>query len=145
MDYYLINWPLKQRYVIFSKTPLRILMKLSENVCLSQPVQNQVRNPSAQKFLFISVSCLFTKHVCGPSFVPVQDTVMLGLSTRSSLLAGHSILQNFFSRPAICLLKVTNVNKKIIRHFHTPSIFTIRNCGGLKIFLVIGNFKKLDQ
>ena len=26
------------------------------------------------------------------SFVPVQDTVMLGLSTRSSLLAGHSIL-----------------------------------------------------
>ena len=27
---------------------------------------------------------------------------------------------------------------------HIPSIFTIRKRGGLKIFLVIGNFKKLD-
>ena len=26
----------------------------------------------------------------------------------------------------------------------TPSIFTFMNCGELKIFLVIGNFKKLD-
>ena len=42
------------------------------------------RNQDELNFLLISVSCLFTKHVCGPSFVPVQDTVMLGLSTRLS-------------------------------------------------------------
>jgi hypothetical protein len=49
------------------------------------------------------------------------------------------------SGPLAAILKFTQKCKqKIIRHFHTPSIFTIMNCGGLKIFLVIGNFKKLD-
>ena len=40
-----------------------------------------MRNQKELNFLLISVSSLFTKHVCGLSFVPVQDTVMLGLST----------------------------------------------------------------
>merc|ERR1712015_173731 len=97
---------------IFSNSTCSILLKISENVHLTLPDQNQVRNQPHFNFLLISVSCLFTKHVCGPSFVPIQDTVMLGLSTRSSLLASHSRLWDFFSRPAICLLKVTNVNKK---------------------------------
>ena len=40
MVYYLINWPLKQRNLIFSKSSLRILMKLSENVHLTQRIEN---------------------------------------------------------------------------------------------------------
>ena len=50
----------------------------------------------------------------------------------------------FFSKPAICWWKVTNVNKKILRHFDIPSIFPFMNCKKLKKILVIGNFKKLD-
>ena len=98
-----------------------------------------MRNQGQLNFFFTSVSCLFTKHVCGPSCVAVQDAEMFGPSTRSSFRAGHSRLSDFFSRPAVCWLKVKNVNKKIIRHFHTPSIFTIMNCGGTENFF--GNRK----
>ena len=59
--------------------------KFSENVPLTQPVQNQLRNQDALNFLLISVSsCLFTKYIIGPSFVPVRDIEMLGPSTRLS-------------------------------------------------------------
>ena len=69
---------------IFPKPAISILFKISENVCLTQTIKNCLRNQQALNFLLISVSCLFTKYIFGPSFVPVQDTEMLGPSTRSS-------------------------------------------------------------
>ena len=62
----------------------KILLKISENACLTQTIEICLRNPNDLNFFIISVSCLFTKHVYGPSFVPVQDTEMLGPSTRLS-------------------------------------------------------------
>merc|ERR1712020_763012 len=50
----------------------------------------------------------------------------------------------FFFQVSCLLIKSYKCKQKNHRHFHTPSIFTIMNCGGLKNFLVIGNFKKLD-
>merc|ERR1719433_1632623 len=50
----------------------------------------------------------------------------------------------FFFQASYLFTKSHKCKQKIIRHFHTPSIFTIMNCGGLKNFLVIGNLKKPD-
>ena len=45
----------------------------------------------------------------------------------------------FFFQASCLFTKSHKCKQKIIRHFHTPSIFTIMNCGGLKIFF--GNRK----
>ena len=93
-------------------------------------ISPKAKNEFGWKFvrLFIRASCLFTKHVSGPSFVPVQDTEMFILISQSF----QTVV--FFSKSAVCWFRARNVNKKIIRHFHTPSIFTFMNCRELKKF-----------
>ena len=97
--------------------PLQILMKLSANVC---------------KIFFNIIGQLFVYKTVFPSAFRNHwryRNVML-----VSLLAGYSILQSFFSKSAVCWFIVTNLNKKFIRHFYSPSIFTFMNCKELKKF-----------
>ena len=58
------------------------------------------------------------------------------------VLISRSFQTIFFSKPAVCWFIVTNVKKKNIKHFYTPSIFTFMKCKELKKILVIGNIKK---
>ena len=77
----------KHSLKFWAKLSKRFWRKLKKSVsCLF------TKNVLVIKFFFFDriltklceiVALMFTKHVYGPSFVPVQDTVMLGLSTRS--------------------------------------------------------------
>ena len=93
-------------------------------------------------FLFTFVT--FSKQIAGleKKFYSME---WLANKVCQWVLQSHKVSSKSDQKQASYLFtKSHECKQKIIRHFHTPSIFTIRKRGGLKIFLVIGNFKKLD-
>ena len=58
------------------------------SVCLQkpnlEPTEPQKTEPNLEPNQVRPNTSLFTKYIFGPSFLPVQDTDMLGLSTRLS-------------------------------------------------------------
>ena len=89
--------------------------------------------------LFVYKTRLWTQLCTHSRYSNVRPVYTFVLISRSF----HTV--EFFFQASCLFTKSHKCKQKIIRHFHTPSIFTIMNCGGLKIFLVIENFKKLDQ
>ena len=92
---------------------------------------------------YVAIYMRYLKSVVRPLVLFFWEVCVSGLQWFVFISRSFHTVEFFFQ--ASCLFtKSHKCKQKIIRHFHTPSIFTIMNCGGLKIFLVIGNFKKLD-
>ena len=124
---------------------LPIWLKICQIVHQGQPNKKRINKFSRPKIfysigqLFVYKTRLWTQLRSRSRYRNVRPLYAFVLISRSFQTVG------FFFQVSCLLIKSYECKQKIIRHFHTPSIFTIMNCGGLKIFLVIGNFKKLDQ
>ena len=140
-----LPWHYKHVFLNISKRQEPIWLKICQIVHQGQPNKKRINKFSGQENfyyigqLFVYKTRLWTQLCTRSRYGNVRPLYAFVFIRRSFQTV------RFFSQASCLFTKRQKCKQKIIRHFHTPSIFTIMNCGGLKIFLVIGNFKKLDQ